>query len=63
MDKDKYDQAKEDYKRMFQPSKTARVDHFKSGLEAARDNQLPLMYPETNAPEYTDGYDFGRYQG
>jgi hypothetical protein len=64
MDKDRYDQAKEDYKRMFQPSaKPNRVDHFKSGLESARDNQLPLMYPSTNVPEYTDGYDYGRYQG
>ena len=63
MDKDRYEQAKEDYKRMFEPSKVNRVDHFKEGLESARDNQLPLMYPSTNVPEYTDGYDYGRYQG
>jgi hypothetical protein len=64
MDKDRYSEAKEDFNRMFQQTnKPNRVDHFKSGLESARDDQLPLMYPSTNVPEYTDGYDYGRYQG
>ena len=50
----------ERFKKQFQPA-ARRVDHFRTGVDAARHGELPLTYSDTNSPEYMEGYEYGRY--
>lgn len=56
-----YEKVKEQFAQRYAKGDPNRVNHFKIGLTAARNEELPLTYPSTNMPEYRDGYEYGQY--